>query len=86
MAVEEGHVKVFWVDDGNRADSKNGPGRFRGAGLVALNPQPNWEGAGSPDFRSKPSSNRHPRDGAGRDDGGDWWRQGGASGRMTAIR
>jgi hypothetical protein len=35
------------VDDGTRADSKNGPGRFRGAGLVALNPQPNCEGAGA---------------------------------------
>jgi hypothetical protein len=47
MAVEEGQVEVFWVDDGTRAYSENGPGRFRGAGLVALNPQPNCEGAGA---------------------------------------
>jgi hypothetical protein len=47
VAVEERQVEVFWVDDGTPADLKNGPGRFRGAGLVALNLQPNCEGAGA---------------------------------------
>jgi hypothetical protein len=46
------------VDDGTRADSKRGPGRFRGAGLVALNPV------------IQPSSTRRRRG----NDGGDWSR------------
>jgi hypothetical protein len=50
MAVEEGQSRYL---GGGRdpGDSQNppqkDPGRLRGAGLVALNPQPNCEGAGA---------------------------------------
>jgi hypothetical protein len=72
MAVEEGQSRCL----GGWTDSKKGPSRFRAAGLVALNPQPNCEGAGTLPSGQKPSSNRHPRDGAGGDDGGKLVRRG----------
>jgi hypothetical protein len=72
VAVEERQVEVFWVDDGTPADLKNGPGRFRGAGLVALNLQPNCEGAGAlPSGQSRHPTVIHA---------GDWVRRGDASG------
>src|SRR5271155_2487020 len=54
MAVEEGQSRG--TDPGRSKKKKKGPGRLRGAGLVALNPQPNCEGA-----EALPSGqSRHP--------------------------
>jgi hypothetical protein len=76
------------VDDGTRADSKKGPGRLRGAGLVALNPSQICEGVGA-GLQVKaviqPSSNRHPHSGAGATMGEIGGDRGGASGRLTAL-
>jgi hypothetical protein len=45
MAVEDS--RGVWVGGGHRPMQKKGPSRLRGAGLVALNLQPNCEGAGA---------------------------------------
>jgi hypothetical protein len=59
MAVEEGQSRC--LGGGYLGRSQKGLGRLRGAGLVALNPQPNCEGAGA----LTSGQSHHPRDGAG---------------------